>query len=59
MAERTYPVLVGSCGRFAKADHSVTYSQAKRNAPARPENPGAWADLSAGGRLEDHRSALN
>ena len=57
--ERTSPVLVGAGVRFTSVDLSVTISQAKRNAPARHGNPAAWTDPKAGGKLDDHRSALN
>ena len=57
--ERTSPVLVGAGVRFTIVDHGGTFSQAKRDAPARPGRAGAWTGLSAGGRLDAHRSALS
>jgi hypothetical protein len=59
MVERTSPVYVGAAVRFTTVDHSETVSQAKRNAPARRGNPAAWTGLSAGGKLDNHRSALS
>lgn len=59
MAERTSPDPFGAGVRFAKVEHSDNFSPAKRNAPACPENPRAWTDPKAGGRLKDQRPALN
>lgn len=59
MVERTSPDIAGAEVRFTTVDHSDSVSQAKRNAPARRGNPAAWTGLSAGGKLNDHRSALN